>query len=104
MAYEPSSSDNENYTLRKLNYLASDTEKDTSLAVGQYGATYAASGTITGRYGAIQALETALLNITASNWDNSPVSSVPVPAGVTIFGNISSFTVSGGKVIAYKNA
>jgi len=44
---------------------------------------------------------TALLNITASNWDNSPVSSVP--AGVTIFGNISSFTVSGGKVVAYRN-
>jgi len=105
MAYEPSSSDNENYSLRKINQLASDSEKDSSLALGQYGATYATTGTTSGSYGAIQALEAATLNVTASNWgDGSPVSSVPVPVGVTIFGNISSFTVTAGKVLAYKNA
>lgn len=102
---QPSSSDNENYSLRKINQLAFDSEKDSSLSLGQFGATYATTGTVSGSFGAIQALELASLNITASNWGNgSAISSVPIPAGATVFGNITSFTVVSGKVLAYKNA
>jgi len=107
MAYEPSSSDNENYTLRKLNYLASDTEKDTSLSLGQYGAVYkTAAGALSGGpWGAIQATATAVVNVTSGNWTNSDATTaVDVPAGSTIFGNFTAITLTSGKIIAYKSA
>jgi hypothetical protein len=107
MAYEPSSSDNENYTLRKLNYLASDSEKDSSLSLGQYGAVYKTSaGALTGGpWGAIQATATAVVSVTSGNWtDSDGTTAVDITAGATIFGNFTAITLTSGKIIAYKSA
>jgi len=106
MAYEPSSSDNENYSLRKINQLASDTEKDSSLSVGQYGAVFKTSaGALTGGpWGSIQATATAVVNVTASNWTGDATTAVDIPAGETIFGNFTAITLTSGKIIAYNAA
>lgn len=96
--------DSENSSLRKI-------EKDTSFSLGQYGANYMVAGDGTdGSWGAIQALEAAVLDLSATNWFGpnglaaSNLSAVPVPAGVTIFGNFDGFAVTSGKVLAYRNA
>jgi hypothetical protein len=107
MAYEPSSSDNENYSLRKINQLASDSEKDSSLALGQYGAVYktAAAALTGGPWGAIQATATAVVNVTSGNWtDSDATTAVDITAGATIFGNFTAITLTSGKIIAYKSA
>lgn len=96
------SSDFERGSLQKI-------EKDTSFSLGQYGALYRTTGTTTGTFGAIQALEDVTLTVISNNWndatkdDPATLSSVPVPAGVTIFGDFTSFTTT-GKVLAYKNS
>jgi hypothetical protein len=97
-------SDSETSSLRKI-------EKDTSFSLGQYGATYMVTGDATnGTWGAIQALEAAVLDLSATNWFGtdgsvaSNTSAIPVPAGVTIFGNFDGFEVVSGKVLAYRNA
>lgn len=105
MAQETSQiTDSENSSLRKI-------EKDTSFSLGQYGATYMVAGDgANGSWGAIQALEAAVLDLSATNWFGtdgsvaSNTSAVPVPAGVTIFGNFDGFAVTSGKVLAYRNA
>lgn len=102
---QPSSSDNENYSLRKINQLAFDSEKDSSLSLGQFGAVYVADTTQTnGNFGAIQAIEGAVITLTASNWTPGTATAIPLPAGATIFGSFSTFTLTSGKVIAYRNA
>jgi len=97
-------SDSETSSLRKI-------EKDTSFSLGQYGANYMVAGDATnGTWGAIQALEAAVLDLSATNWFGtdgsvaSNTSAIPVPAGVTIFGNFDGFEVVSGKVLAYRNA
>lgn len=93
--------DSESSSLRKL-------EKDTSFSLGQYGAAYATTGTTTGSFGAIQALEAVTLTVLSTNWNTGTVaaplnvSGITVPAGMTIFGDFTSFTTT-GKVLAYKN-
>jgi hypothetical protein len=97
--------DNENQSLKKI-------EADTSFSLGQYGVRYKTAGQSENAVtcGAIQALEAATLSVTTTNWNEStsanPVafSPVAVPAGVTIFGNFTAFTVTTGKVLAYLNA
>jgi len=80
-------------------------EKDTSFSLGQYGATYLEAGASTsGSFGAIQALEVAVLNLSSNNWTATATTAVPVPAGVTVFGDFSSVGVTSGKVLAYRNA
>lgn len=86
-------------------------EKDTSFSLGQYGANYMVAGDATnGTWGAIQALEAAVLDLSSTNWFGtdgsvaSNTSAIPVPAGVTIFGNFDGFEVVSGKVLAYRNA
>jgi len=109
---QPSSSDNENYSLRKINQLAFDSEKDSSLSLGQFGAVYKSSaGSLSGGpWGAIQASATAVVSVTASNWTNSDstasgvTSFIDIPAGATIFGNFTTITLTSGKIIAYKSA
>jgi len=78
---------------------------DTSLSLGQGGAVYVTDTTQTGgNFGAIQAVETAVIStLTSGNWTPSPATAIPLPAGVTIFGNFTSFTLTSGKVIAYRN-
>jgi hypothetical protein len=79
--------------------------KDTSLSLGQGGAEYVTDTAIrSGAFGAIQAVETAVIStLTSGNWTPSPATAIPLPAGVTIFGNFTSFTLTSGKVIAYRN-
>jgi len=96
--------DSENQSLKKI-------ESDTSFSLGQYGVLYKTTGlTSTGSFGAIQALEASTLSVTTTNWNEAtpavPValSPIAVPAGVTIFGNFTAFTVTTGKVLAYLNA
>jgi hypothetical protein len=97
--------DSENQSLRKI-------EKDSSLALGQYGAVYKTSAAALsgGPWGAIQATAAAVVSVTASNWTNSDstasgvTSGVDIPAGATIFGNFTAITLTSGKIIAYKSA
>ncbi len=104
---QPSSSDNENYSLRKINQLAFDAEKDSSLSLGQHGAVYkTAAGALSGGpWGAIQATATAVVSVTSGNWTNSDATTaVDIAAGATIFGNFTAITLTSGKIIAYKSA
>lgn len=50
-------------------------------------------------YRAITALETSTVTITAQSGDN--LSSVDIPAGVTIYGLFSDVTVDSGNVLSY---
>ena len=107
MAYEPSGNDNENQSLRKINALSSDFEKDSSLSLGQFGAVYkSAAGALSGGpWGAIQATAAAVVSVTAGNWTNSDATtSVDIPAGATIFGNFTAVSLTSGKIIAYKQS
>jgi hypothetical protein len=105
MAQETSHyTDADDLSLRKI-------EKDTSFSLGQYGATYVVAGEgANGSWGAIQALEETVLDLSATNWTGwdgsapSNTSAIPVPAGVTIFGDFDGFAVVSGKVLAYRNA
>lgn len=104
---QPSSSDNENYSLRKINQLAFDAEKDSSLSLGQHGAVYkTATGDLAGGpWGAIQATTTAVVSVTSDNWTNSDATTaVDIAAGATIFGSFSAISLTSGKIIAYKSA
>lgn len=78
--------------------------KDTSLSLGQGGAEYVTDTTIrNGNFGAIQAVADSVFTaLVAGNWTGT-TTSLPLPAGVTIFGNFTSFTLTSGKVVAYKN-
>lgn len=90
--------DSENQSLRKI-------EKDSSLAVGQFGAVYkSGAGALSGGpWGAIQATAVAVVSLTSSNWTNSDATtSIDIPAGATIFGNFTAITLTSGKIIAYK--
>jgi hypothetical protein len=96
--------DSENQSLRKI-------ERDSSLSLGQYGATYKNNaGTLdqlVGPWGAIQALEAANIELENGtlNWDGSSTGSgVSIPAGVTIFGTFNKIRVITGRIIAYKQA
>ena len=106
MAHEPSGGDNENYSLRKINQLAADSEKDSSLSLGQFGAVYktAAAALTGGPWGSIQATAAAVVDVTASNWTGDATTAVDIPAGATIFGNFTAITLTSGKIIAYKSA
>jgi hypothetical protein len=78
--------------------------KDISLSLGQGGAVYVADTTQTdGAFGAIQAVaDTVFSALVAGNWTGT-TASLPLPAGATIFGNFTSFTLTSGKVVAYRN-
>lgn len=79
-----------------------DINQDTGLSVGQNGARYVASGSATGNFGAIQATEDAVFTlITVSNWSGDSTANLRLPAGASIFGAFTAFTLTSGKVIAY---
>jgi len=106
MANEPTQSDNENQALRKINALAYGTEQDSSLSLGQFGAVYEnGTTTVSGNFGAIQVLADATFSsLTATDWSGDSLANLAVPAGMTIFGGFTGFTLSSGRVVAYKNA
>ena len=104
MAFEPSSDDPQNYSLRKINQLTSDDEENSSLSLGQFGAVYkSAAGALSGGpWGSIQAVLTAVVSVTASNWTGDATTAVDIPAGATIFGNFTAISLTSGEIIAYK--
>ncbi len=55
----------------------------------------------TGDFDAITALETAVIAELISSNITGTLTSVPLPAGVTIYGRFSSVDLASGKVIAY---
>lgn len=69
---------------------------------GEYGGTYisSASGTVTGSWQALHALEITILGATTSNITNFPAG-VTLQAGDEIAGVWTSVTVSSGSLIAY---
>lgn len=77
--------------------------KDTKQG-GSKGATYENGTTaVTGNFGSITALENSVFSLlTASNWDGDATTSLPLPAGTTIYGKFTAFTLTSGKVVAYK--
>jgi hypothetical protein len=69
---------------------------------GEYGGTYisSASGTVTGNWQTIHALEITILGATASNITNFPAG-VTLQAGDELPGVWTSVTISSGSVVAY---
>ena len=78
--------------------------KDISLTLGQGGAEYVTDGNIrNGTFGAIQALtEAQLSELVAGNWSGT-TAGIILPAGATIFGDFTSFTLLYGRVVAYRS-
>jgi hypothetical protein len=94
--------DTENQSLRKI-------ESDSSVSLGQYGATYKNNtGTLdqtVGPWAAIQALQGTVvveLETGSTNWDGSGTGTVDIPLGATIFGNFTKIRLVSGKIVAYK--
>lgn len=56
-----------------------------------------------GDFDAIQALEATVVASMTSSTLSGTLTSVPIPAGATIFARISSITLTSGKVIAYNS-
>lgn len=77
--------------------------------MGQNGGIYVTgTGANTGEFCAIQALEaTVIASLTSVAYETDKsaltgtLTSIPVPAGVAIYGNFTAFTLTSGKVIAY---
>lgn len=71
---------------------------------GEYGAVVETGTTaITGDFEAIQVIEAATFStLTAPNWSGDALTSVSIPAGTILYGYFTAFTLSAGKVIAYK--
>ena len=70
--------------------------------LGQKGFRYltgSASGTAGEHYRAITVIDDATISLTSESGDN--LSSVAVPAGITIYGLFSAVSTSAGTVIAY---
>jgi hypothetical protein len=68
------------------------------------GAVYIAdTTTISGKFGAIQALEaTVLASGTVSSDITGTLTSLPIPVGTTIYGIFTAVKLTSGKVLAYK--
>jgi hypothetical protein len=58
----------------------------------------------TGPYESITALAAAVVSVATSDNIGGTLTSIPIPAGVTIFGHFASITLASGTVIAYKSA
>ncbi len=73
---------------------------------GGNGAVYTSdTNAVTGKFTAITAVAAAVFtSLTASDWTGNSTASIPLPAGMTIYGNFTGYTLASGKVIAYKAA
>lgn len=74
--------------------------------LGKYGATVETGTTAkTGSWFAIQMIEDSVFStLTSANWDGDAATGVTFPAGQVIYGAFTAFTLTSGKVIAYKAA
>jgi len=79
--------------------------KDFSLSLGQDGVVYVTSATQTnGSFRAIQAVaDTVFAALVARDWTGT-TAGLRLPAGTTIFGDFTSFTLTSGKVVAFGSA
>ena len=72
---------------------------------GQEGATFKSSGSASGEFCAISMVEDTVFSaFTWAELDGDTITSVTFPAGFTIYGQITAFTLTSGKVLAYKAA
>lgn len=78
----------------------------TDQSFGVSGAKYESGTTaVTGNFCAIQALaESVFALLTCAEWSGDSTAGLPLPAGVTIYGQFTAFTLTSGKVIAYNQA
>jgi len=79
------------------------TNKIDKQSFGQNGAVVVTSSTpATGSFCALQVLEEA--NFSAISWPEleGSLTGFTIPAGTVIYGQIAAFTLSSGKVLAYK--
>lgn len=68
---------------------------------GERGSRYlAGSGTLTGPYEAITALEASTVTVVAAN-NPDTMTAIPIPAGCTIFMKFTTITWVSGKMICY---
>lgn len=77
---------------------------DRQTTLGTLGATHESGTTaVTGAFGAIQALaDTVFSVLTASDWTGDSTASMPLPAGAIIYGQFTAFTLTSGRVVAYR--
>jgi hypothetical protein len=75
-------------------------------SLGKYGAvTETGTTAVTGNFAAIQMIEdTVFTTLTSSNWSGDAMTGVTFKAGQVIYGAFTAFTLTSGKVIAYKAA
>ena len=73
---------------------------------GEAGAVFESGTTaVAGEFCAILVVEAAVFSaLTWPELTGDAMTSVTIPAGVTIYGQITAFTLSSGKVLAYKAA
>ena len=72
---------------------------------GQEGATFKSSGSASGEFCAITMVEDTVFSaLTWPELDGDTITGVTFSAGFTIYGQITAFELSSGKVLAYKAA
>lgn len=70
---------------------------------GQEGATFKSSGSASGEFCAITMVEDTIFSaLTWPELDGDTITGVTFSAGFTIYGQITAFTLTSGKVLAYK--
>jgi len=84
------------------------TNKTDKQSFGQAGATFESGTTaVTGEFCAILIVADAVFTVLTwaeQDGDDMSTGTVTFPAGVTIYGEISAFTLASGQVLAYKSA
>lgn len=74
-----------------------------NISLGQGGATVETGTTaVTGTFAVIQFLEGGSFAALTSNYDGDTLVGVTMASGTIIYGRFTAFTLSSGKVIAYK--
>ncbi|RMG81349.1 MAG: hypothetical protein D6712_16510 [Chloroflexi bacterium] len=74
-----------------------------NVALGQGGVVVETGTTqVDGTFAAIQFIEGGAFSALAGNYTGDALTGVTIPAGTVLYGRFTSFTLSSGKVIAYK--
>ena len=102
--YHPQAHDSAEDTLEQRQATALAVTADLSRqSLGQNGFTYVVDTTAhSGFYVAILALTDATFTALAGNSVDGPVATMVLPAGLSICGQLTSFQLSAGAVVAYK--
>jgi hypothetical protein len=73
-------------------------------ALGQFGAVVETGTTaITGNFAAITVLDDATFSAIGGDISGDNLTGFAIPKGITLFGRFTGFTLTSGKVIAYRN-